>query len=143
MVKQRGNHDCGVACVAMVAGVSYETALSVLLVHAPLLQEKGTSTEAMVAGLVRLGVPARPRLRRIHERGVVSAFPTVLKTVPNYLLRDEDDRIPSHWVVMDGIQGGAPTPLIYDPAPRRCQNGAPYLIGEALSYILIEGNGRL
>lgn len=52
VVRQRGRHDCGVACVAMLAGVSYGRALEAVAGS----RTRGTTTKQLVAALRALGM---------------------------------------------------------------------------------------
>ena len=62
-IYQRYNMDCGVACLAMVCGVTYEAALVAVAQQQPDVCASGVWTKHLVAGAKHLGFTLRKRQR--------------------------------------------------------------------------------
>ena len=92
-VKQRFATDCGVGCVAMLAGVSYEEAFDAVY---PDGKRGITSTNKLRAALTKLGRPP-------VDGRMVSKKRTKLKSLPNdALLKVQPTTCAGkHWVVWD------------------------------------------
>lgn len=63
VVTQRHSHDCGVAVLAMLLGVSYEEALVVVSHESPLVLSQGVYERHLKAAAARLGVTLVSRRR--------------------------------------------------------------------------------
>jgi hypothetical protein len=92
LVHQRRGADCGVACVAMVAGTDYERALAAFLDFG--CSGRWTDVQALRRALIRVGVRCGDRL-----------IPATGKTPPEHL-GDAIWRVNQigrrwHWVVWD------------------------------------------
>lgn len=92
-IKQRGGTDCGVGCVAMLAGVSYEEAFEAVY---PDGKRRITSTNKLRAALIKLGRPP-------VEGRMVSKKTTKLKSLPHDALLkvQPTTSVGKHWVVWD------------------------------------------
>src|SRR5258708_26098605 len=91
-VSQKGRNDCGVACIAMVAGISYEQAA---LVCERRTCDVGMNTKDVRAALIALGfVPPYRRLRRFPRWAKPMWSCALICKVPNAHGRNW------HWVVM-------------------------------------------
>lgn len=101
LVRQRGAGDCGVAAVATLAGVSYETALGAVLPGRSTFHLRGTTTRQLAEGLRRLGYAAGTPLRRnLGVAPVVAIYKQRLPNTRNW-----------HWVVYDRSKR-----KLYDPS---------------------------
>jgi hypothetical protein len=92
-VKQKNESDCGVACVAILAGVSYEEAEAAVYGGG----RKGlTSSGKLAAALTKLGRPP-------VEGRMVSKGRTTLKSLPHDALLKVQPLACStkHWIVWD------------------------------------------
>lgn len=102
-IVQRQQNDCGVACVAMLAGVSYAVAKNILF---PDSDASYTMTRDLRVALIALGMKPAPRLIPLRSR-LLQAIPgaALLKTAPNGR--------GWHWCVWDGKRVLDPRPVPY------------------------------
>lgn len=107
-VKQRRTDDCGVACVAMLAEVTYERALEVMFPksHKLLDTKRATTTHDIANGLERLGIKAAHRL--VAMRGKAPEYSTICRV-------NWPDQRKWHWVFMHKFGAIIPTIWWYDP----------------------------
>lgn len=102
-IYQKNGTDCGVACVAMVAKVSYKTAYRACG-FSKRDKKQLTSTKQLRAALQRLGVKTYPRLRPFRKKQ-----PNDLEH--NAILKVDHIGRMWHWVAYD-----AKKQIIFDPA---------------------------
>jgi hypothetical protein len=124
-VPQRGKNDCGVACVAILAGCSYDKALAAF---GPIsLVKNGTTTRQVAAALRRLGLDAEDRLRPMpRDWGPLFAGRTLVKVelYPTSTRR-------WHWSVIGLCDGRS---VFFDPLYAEPQSG---LMGRITSYLKV------
>ena len=92
IVKQREENDCGVACVAMLAGTSYEEARTVIY---PKGRSKLTKTKDLHEALIKLG--RKPLSDRRQPFG--SKTPRDLNTDALIFVEMDNGDDSKHWVV--------------------------------------------
>lgn len=98
-IKQQHDYDCGVACVAMLAGVSYETARAKLF---PTGGAGMTKTKQLQKALRGLGKnPEEGRLRPLLGKRVASLEVDAIVMVK---MIDDGTEYP-HWIVWDAKAG--------------------------------------
>jgi ABC-type bacteriocin/lantibiotic exporter with double-glycine peptidase domain len=106
-IHQRESHDCGVACAAMLLGITYEAALE-LFIAEKLHENKRKPLSSKVGELQRvLGATGRTVKRKVFKDWDTIPTPCIAKTLVRYN--------GWHWVVIDrdpecGI-------YIVDPSP--------------------------
>lgn len=120
-VQQRTKNDCGVACVAMLAGVSYEIAKAAF--DFKRRRTMRTTAEDCINALRKLGIATE----RFFPLG---PDPVESLTVPALLKTNKRRRI-WHWAVYDPV-----TRRVLDPANQSATNH------RVLSYLPIPGNRR-
>lgn len=126
-MRQLRRDDCGVACVAMVAGISYGAALEAFSFTG---ESYHTSADDLVRALSLLGIRAGPKLmslpgtgRRWMEEVRVLSKPAILKSPTR---RDGT----WHWRVYDPSRK-----IILDP------RSPPYSRLRVSAYLLVESEG--
>jgi len=136
-VAQKYETDCGVACVAMIAGRTWEdAALSIFGVRWPRRRGFRTTTAQLVFALQKLGIKADHRLRVLKPDQYAicdESLPTIVKVKPHEGVK----RSGWHWMVVksDKKTGGV---LWFDPlAPEYPQGQANVWCGEPSSFIKI------
>ncbi len=113
-VAQRRGIDCGVACVAMIAEVSYAKAKRAMFGDLPVGR---TSKECLQKGLRKFGIRTGSRLIRCGRNYTTLSFRAILKT---NVTRNGN----WHWIVWDPERA---RPL--DPLPH------PYKNPKVVSYL--------
>lgn len=93
-IKQKEENDCGVACVAMLAGASYDEARA--LIH-PNGRSKLTKTKDLSNALIKLG--RKPLSDRRQPFG--SKTPRDLDTDALVFVEMDDGDDSKHWIVWD------------------------------------------
>lgn len=93
-IKQREENDCGVACVAMLAGTSYDEARAVIY---PKGRSKLTKTKDLSKALVKLG--RKPLSDRRQPFG--SKVPQDLDTDALVFVEMDNGDDSKHWIVWD------------------------------------------
>lgn len=121
LVRQLTPYGCGVACVAIVAGVDYWTACEAIFGAEP-PDDHGTETGDLRRGLSRLGVRSAPRLLALAGRPCSDLATDAIVKVN---LRQDGWW---HWVVWDLHRQ-----RIIDPMKR------PYRRHRPISYLAIAG----
>lgn len=93
-IKQKEENDCGVACVAMLAGVAYDEARAIIY---PNGRSKLTKTKDLSAALKKLG--REPLTDRRQPFG--SQVLHDLETDALVFVEMNNDNASKHWVVWD------------------------------------------
>ena len=78
-IKQRDTSDCGIACVAMLAGASYEGARSAVYSYWKFLPNLKPRTKDLVRGLRVLGVLTGPRLHVLGTHELAPRHSTICR----------------------------------------------------------------
>lgn len=112
LVLQRHSCDCGVACVAMICGVSYERALAAFpdAIQRRMVpgRKTGTSTVELSDACERLGVRLGRRARPLRKRDLASLSGPMILVVR---LGSQPSSHNWHWVAYDGDRK-----RLFDPA---------------------------
>ena len=108
VVRQKKSTSCGVAVVAMLAGVTHDEALEVMFGKGPYARSMkfGTDWDDLRRGLQFFNVK--------HERAYYIKHWRRLTKLAILGSGDEVDDLKGHWVIYDPKNG-----LIYDPCPTR------------------------
>jgi len=94
-VKQRGTRDCGAACIAMLASVSYERGFGALYGHK---EPYATKTEHIRKALRKLGFrTSRKRVSLFGRRHSEVRLPFNALIYCNYRTAADE----AHWIVWD------------------------------------------
>jgi len=117
-VVQRRGVDCGIACVAMLANVSYEVAKKRMFGDRPV---RRTSKECLQDGLRHFGIRTATRLVRCGANYTTLNFRAILKT-------NATGDGNWHWIVWD-----ADRKRILDPLEK------PYKNPRVVSYLRVYG----
>jgi hypothetical protein len=114
-VRQRCATDCGVAAVAMLAGVSYEAAMKALFPSvSPRRKTFRTSYHCIRRGVATVGTEGvffTTSCRRFRSWDDLAGKRGILRIV----WTGETRRRAGHWIVFDGTEVKG-MPLLYDPA---------------------------
>ncbi|MCK8458701.1 hypothetical protein [Sphingomonas faeni] len=95
-VKQKGEYDCGVACVAMLADVAYDEALKAIFPNGK--RAGKTKTNALRDALVKLG--RQPDTGRRKPFGS-TALDDLIGDALVFVMLDDDGDEYHHWMVWD------------------------------------------
>ncbi len=95
-VPQRG-HGCGIACVAMLAGVSYDEAKTAFPPD-PDREAQGTSAKDVMEALARFGIRAEALKPSAREAYLSFESDAVLRGE----IKEPGENNDWHWVVWDG-----------------------------------------
>jgi hypothetical protein len=126
-IKQRTTTDCGIAAVAIVAGVSYEEAKAAF---GP-FPGRGFLTEAkdLRRALKALGVPLSKRLRRLRGATQIRLKCDAIALVG---VAGKNGNEENHWIVWDALEQ-----RLLDPERRRAKETYAFF-----GYLKVKGSAK-